>query len=102
MIDAAAILPVASLVFSIGTIGIAVGVFQTRMSRAEADINRIGGKIDKEIAELKTDHIKPLEARLIESESGQRSLAEIMSRVEATLEAIKDRLSGLERKLEAR
>jgi hypothetical protein len=31
-----------------------------------------------------------------------RNLAEIMSRMEATLEAIKDRLAGLERKLEAK
>jgi uncharacterized protein (DUF2342 family) len=102
MIDAAAILPVVSLVFSIGTLGIAIGVFQTRMARAEADINRIGSKIDKETAELKADHIRPLEARLVESEADQRNLAEIMCRMEATLEAIKDRLSGLERKLEAR
>jgi hypothetical protein len=102
MIDAAAILPVISLVFSIGTLGIAIGVFQTRMGRAETDINRIGGKIDKEIAELKAEHIRPLESRLFENEADQRNLAEIMSRMEATLEAIKDRLSGLERKLEMR
>jgi hypothetical protein len=102
MIDAGAILPVVSLIFSIGTIGIAVGVFQTRMARAEADINRIGGKIDKEIAALKVDHIKPLESRLLESDADQRNLSEIMIRMEAALEAIKERLTGLERKLEAK
>jgi hypothetical protein len=100
MIDLTTILPLISLAVSIGTIGIGIGVFKTKIGQCEKDNNNIGAKLDREVKELKEEFIKPLADRITASEQDRRNLSEIMSRMEGNLDFIKERLGKIEEKLE--
>jgi hypothetical protein len=100
MIDLTTVLPLISLAVSIGTIGIGIGVFKTKIGQCEKDNNNIGRKLDREIHELKEEFIKPLSDRVAINEQDQRGFSEAMSRIDAGLDYIKERLGKIEEKLE--
>jgi hypothetical protein len=102
MIDVNAILPIVSLLVTIGTIGIGIGVFQTKMQRTEKDVSGMREKIDRDIVELKKEHIRPLADKLNSSEQDRRHLGELMSKIEGLMTGMDKRLDKIESKLEKR
>ena len=90
---------VISIAASLAAAGAVFGVFRAKVSGLEKDVNGVGKKIDAELNRLKEEFIRPLSARLTESEQDRRNMAVIMGRIEGAISSMEKRLGRIEERL---